>query len=918
MSTLDLVIVALYLLLTLGVGLLTRKSASMRDYAIGQRRFPTMLLLVAIFATWFGGESLCAVPDAVYTYGIIYILICLCEVITHLTIAFIIAPRMGPFLGMLTAGDILGHFYGRRAKIITGFLSIKICLLRLAVQIAAIASVFYFFIGTSYIFGACIGIGIIVLYSTFGGIRAVTLTDAVQSVVLLIGLPLVLYFGLEKVGGVSTVYAQLPASHLNFMPPGLSIPKLISLLLIFSIALLDPMLVQRLLMANNPKQIKKAMLATAILDLGIFLLVGAVGLIALVLVPDNSPQPILLNYIHNTLPSGATGIAIACLLAVIMSTADSALNTASISFIHDVIAPLKRKTISDAQELLFTKVTTFFLGLIALIVTLSLTGLVRFETISLRLELWAPVVSVPLLAGILGWKISTRTYFKSILTGATVLVVWKLCNLETHTGLASLLVGMFASLMTMFIFQKQTFSRPSFYAAYRKIINHNLIKLTFFQSTPTFFSHKVLQRLRQNTPPIDQYNPQFLLFGCFTILHYLAPYFFWSELNIGNEAALTLWFIGGLLCGSVLLKDTWSSRLRPFFPLWWHFTLLYCLPCVSFYMALDSQITPFWLINLGLALFLLAALVDWITFMVLLGLGMMLGFGIFTITHGAMALNIFKAKTIFLLGYLSFFAAMVGILFTRNRELEAKHQYDALKSLSDSIANEMRSPLSGLNLGVSGLSRYLPKLLAGYNVAKENQLPVYTISERQLIAAQTLPDALQHTIHKALTTIDMVMTKLKETPDKKDSQIFSITKCIENTLQTYPFMHNEKHLVRWKQGADFKVQANYELFQHVLLNLLKNALYQIHAVNKGNITIWLSQNASTNQIHVKDTACGISKNDLAYIFDKFYTQTRHGTGIGLAFCKMAMEEFGGIITCQSIYKEYAEFVLEFPKVEERS
>ena len=158
------------------------------------------------------------------------------------------------------------------------------------------------------------------------------------------------------------------------------------------------------------------------------------------------------------------------------------------------------------------------------------------------------------------------------------------------------------------------------------------------------------------------------------------------------------------------------------------------------------------------------------------------------------------------------------------------------------------------------------------------------------------------------------MTKLKETPDKQEIQILSISKCIENTLQTYPFMHNEKHLVDWKKGADFKVQANHELLQHVLLNLLKNALYQIHAVNKGEITIWLSQIPTANRVHVKDTASGISKNDLPYIFDKFYTQTRHGTGIGLAFCKMVMEEFAGTITCESVCGEYAEFILEFPRI----
>ncbi len=422
------------------------------------------------------------------------------------------------------------------------------------------------------------------------------------------------------------------------------------------------------------------------------------------------------------------------------------------------------------------------------------------------------------------------------------------------------------------------------------------------------------KRLWSNTPPIDKYSPQFVLFGCITILNYIVPYFFWSELNIHNDTALILWFIGGMLCGNILLKDAWPTKLKPLFPILWHFTLLYCLPCISFYMALDSHIAPFWLIHLGIALFLLAALVDWLMFIVLLVLGMTLGFMIYIFTHEAVALQILQGKTIFMLGYPACFAAMVAILFSRNRDLEARLQYNTLKAFSQSIAHKMRSPLSGLNQDTEELSHYLPMLTDGYALAKEGYLPVHSISERQLIAAKTLPDNFKQTIHKALTTIDMVLTKLDEIPNKKITPPFSITQCIENTLDTYPFMHNEKCLVIWSSGFDFKIEANQDLLQHVLMNLLKNALYQIHAIDKGCITIWLSQTSSSNQLHVKDTASGISQNELPYIFNKFYTQTRHGTGVGLAFCKMVMESFGGSITCQSVYGEYAEFTLEFPKL----
>jgi len=53
---------------------------------------------------------------------------------------------------------------------------------------------------------------------------------------------------------------------------------------------------------------------------------------------------------------------------------------------------------------------------------------------------------------------------------------------------------------------------------------------------------------------------------------------------------------------------------------------------------------------------------------------------------------------------------------------------------------------------------------------------------------------------------------------------------------------------------------------------------------------------------------------LPKIFDRFFSSTHHGSGIGLAFCKLVMQAYGGNITCQSQQGEFTEFVLSFPVV----
>ncbi|HVV69648.1 MAG TPA: ATP-binding protein [Gammaproteobacteria bacterium] len=56
---------------------------------------------------------------------------------------------------------------------------------------------------------------------------------------------------------------------------------------------------------------------------------------------------------------------------------------------------------------------------------------------------------------------------------------------------------------------------------------------------------------------------------------------------------------------------------------------------------------------------------------------------------------------------------------------------------------------------------------------------------------------------------------------------------------------------------------------------------------------------------------------MSRLFEKFYTTTTNGTGLGLPFCKMVMEMFQGHISCTSKYGEFTQFSLSFPNVNEK-
>jgi PAS domain S-box-containing protein len=216
---------------------------------------------------------------------------------------------------------------------------------------------------------------------------------------------------------------------------------------------------------------------------------------------------------------------------------------------------------------------------------------------------------------------------------------------------------------------------------------------------------------------------------------------------------------------------------------------------------------------------------------------------------------------------------------------------ETLRLISASMAHELRTPLRTIDAGL----HYLQDQLAD----RKDLLEVIEDSRDETKAAFNVIDML---------LIKADWSKISSTKFKS----CSISECVENAISRYPFDGADRSLVGVKLDEDFSFHGDQELMAHVLFNLLKNAIYYIKVAGKGEVQIWASKAGKYNELHFKDTGSGISSKVLPHIFEKFYTKTPHGTGVGLAFCKLVMESFGGKIDCSSKEGEFAEFVLYFP------
>ena len=207
-------------------------------------------------------------------------------------------------------------------------------------------------------------------------------------------------------------------------------------------------------------------------------------------------------------------------------------------------------------------------------------------------------------------------------------------------------------------------------------------------------------------------------------------------------------------------------------------------------------------------------------------------------------------------------------------------------------------------------------LITGYQLAKEQQLIETPLRDRRIHQLEGVSDRIISEIDYANTIIDMLLIKAGRENSLKNCtmETCSMTDCLTEAIARYPFKSpRERTLITYV--GDFQFKGSKLLMEHVLFNLIKNALYMIATAQQGEISIWTEHGERFNYLYFKDTAKGMNSQQLSRLFNHFYTTTFMGTGIGLSFCKLVMNGLGGNIVCDTKEGEYALFTLSFPVID---
>lgn len=462
----DLAIVACYMIITIIVGFIAgRKVKTMSDFAIASKKFPTSVLVSTVFATWMGGDDLVGVSERIYSVGLIFFVVQCAQTISLFVHAYFIAPKIiRDFSDKISIGEIIGALYGKVGQSMCGIANMLFSIGYVAVQVSAIGYICNLLLGISHYYGTLLGSLIVITYSSFGGIRSVVFTDVLQFTILMIGIPLMANIALDKVGGWSHLMSNLPMDHLTVMSHE-SLWLYVVFFIVCAFPYFNPILMQRILMANSERQATLSLATSGILYIPFYAVISIIALCAVVLFPEIDPNDAFLNVLDYSLPPIVKGVAISGVLAVIMSTADSFLNVSAIAAARDVFGVICPNKMNDKTELRISRIVTIIFGLSSIYVATMFHSMIDFWLYFSNF--WAPTVIAPMILYMFNFKTDTQTYLYSLCIGMISIIAYRYSVPEEFT-IISQLVGMAVTLTFMIFFGKcfSTISRVKIKRAY--------------------------------------------------------------------------------------------------------------------------------------------------------------------------------------------------------------------------------------------------------------------------------------------------------------------------------------------------------------------------------------------------------------------------------------------------------------------
>jgi SSS family transporter len=424
--------VIIYWVISVGIGLYAATRVhNTKDFAVAGRHLPFYMVTATVFATWFGSETVLGIPATFLKEGLHGVVAdpfgsSLCLILVGL---FFAAPLYR--MNLLTIGDFYKKRFGRSVEVLTTLAIVLSYLGWVGAQITALGLVFNVVSGgeISKLSGMWIGSGTILIYTLFGGMWAVAITDLLQMIIICLGM---LYIGgsvSEMVGGVGAVVQHAAAAGKFDFWPAIDLKEIIGFTAAWITMMFGSIPQQDVFQRVQSSKTEKIAVWGSVLGGSLYFLFAFVPMFlaysATLIDPamvaeliDSDPQLILPRLVLEKAPLFAQVMFFGALLSAIKSCASATLLAPSVTFTENILKPMMRHMPDHRLLRAMRIVTLTFTVLVTLYAVYSKASI--FKMVENAYQVTLVSAFIPLLCGVYWRRATNQGALVSIFLGVSV------------------------------------------------------------------------------------------------------------------------------------------------------------------------------------------------------------------------------------------------------------------------------------------------------------------------------------------------------------------------------------------------------------------------------------------------------------------------------------------------------------------
>ena len=450
---LERVLVGVYLAACIGIGIAVSKRVlgSRDEYWVAGRRIGTVVNSMAIMAALASGGSIIGVMGLAYAQGIPATLALFGGAVVGFPLASILVARPLRNFGKFTITDFMSFRYPHAVvRYLVPVLIVAAFTIYIVAQLKAAGITAEALLGIPYNTALALATLVFIIYVSFGGMVAITWTDVIQGFLMLfviMGTALVIVW---RVGSPFEIMSQATA-----VAPELGqvanrpVSSYLGYFIIWATAIpVIPHIVMRVFTARDAESarlsLNLSMLVYSVMILAAVLAIVPVGRIDFPGLQD--ADQLFLRVMETQFPPLIRGIAVAAVLAAVMSTTDALLLACSSAISHDLLGGLLKGRASHRTMTLVRIGSTWVIGIAALLWAFSPPELIT-EFYTAGVGILSASLFVPTIAGLWWKKANLAGGVAAVVSGAGVYILVQFGVIDV--GLAPVVVALFASAAAM-------------------------------------------------------------------------------------------------------------------------------------------------------------------------------------------------------------------------------------------------------------------------------------------------------------------------------------------------------------------------------------------------------------------------------------------------------------------------------------